>query len=338
MSLLIIIGCGDDEPVTPTSSYESGVFIVNEGPFQSGTGTISFFNKNTDSVTHHIFETANSRPLGNIVQSMSIHNDKGYIVVNNANKIEVVDLFDFQSTATINGLELPRYFLGITENKAYVSQWGLGSMGSVKVLDLTTNTITKTIAAGTGAEKMLLVGNEVYVLNKGGFGADSTITVINTTTDEVSQTITVGHKPNSIQQFGAELLVLCEGILNWMEPTNSTAGTVWKINNGTPTLAYTFDSTASHPMHLFKANNMYHCVYNSQVRTLDTSNLPYTLTATPFINIGFYSITTDPVSGVIYGADAGDFQSDGTVFRYQSDGTLMDSFQGGVIPNGFEFR
>ena len=66
--------------------YDNGVFITNEGPFQSGSGTITFYDKATGLTQEKIFETVNAMPLGNIVQSMNIFNNKAYIVVNNANK------------------------------------------------------------------------------------------------------------------------------------------------------------------------------------------------------------------------------------------------------------
>src|ERR1043165_7729268 len=89
--LVILSACKkkDETTVTPaTADYSNGVFVTNEGQFGSGSGTISFYNRSSKTVTADIFQKANSFPLGNVVQSMNVFNDKGYIVVNNAQKIE----------------------------------------------------------------------------------------------------------------------------------------------------------------------------------------------------------------------------------------------------------
>ena len=76
---------------------------------------------------------------------MTEHNDKYYIVVNNSSKIEIVNKTDFVSTGVIEGLAQPRYFLGIDNQKAYVSQWGANGLdGSLAIIDLSDNSVTKT--------------------------------------------------------------------------------------------------------------------------------------------------------------------------------------------------
>src|SRR5690606_19043542 len=62
------------------------------------------------------------------------------------------------------------------------------------------------------------------------------------------------------------------------------------------------------------------------------------LSTTPIITRYFYGIGIDPTDNNIYGADAGNFSSNGKVIRYNTSGTALDSFQVGVGPNGFIFR
>ncbi|MCD4681660.1 MAG: hypothetical protein K8R86_00140, partial [Bacteroidales bacterium] len=109
----VIISCDkeEDEPPPPDSSgYSEGVFIVNEGPFQTGTGTVTYLSRDGSGIEDHIFQKANNLiPLGNIVQSMTLIEDKVYIAVNNANKIEIVSLKTFQSVQTLENITSPRY-------------------------------------------------------------------------------------------------------------------------------------------------------------------------------------------------------------------------------------
>jgi len=203
-----------DEEVDQTAGiYSSGVFITNEGPFQTGSGTVSFFDRNSGLVENGIFELVNDRLLGNVVQSAETHNGRVFIIVNNANKMEVVQSGTFESVGSVENLSLARYFLGIDEKKGYVSSWGeTGIDGKVAVIDLNTLSVSKTIPVGSGAEEMAISQEKLYVCNSGGFGSDSTLTIIDVVSDEVIGSIEVGDNPNSIEKDGEGFLwVACSG-------------------------------------------------------------------------------------------------------------------------------
>src|SRR2546421_1774917 len=99
----IITGCKKDEkplPATASLNLTNGVFITNEGSFGNGDGSVSFFRPASHEIINDVFMTVNHRPLGDVVQSMILFNNKGYIVVNNSQKIEVVNKNNFSSTGT----------------------------------------------------------------------------------------------------------------------------------------------------------------------------------------------------------------------------------------------
>ncbi len=100
----------------------------------------------------------------------------------------------------IEGLELPRFFLPIDNQFAYVSQWGAdGISGSLAKVDLLSKKVVKTIAIGSGPEKMLRVGNTVLVANGGGYGVDSTVVAIGTSDDQIIQRYYAsGKNPSSM--------------------------------------------------------------------------------------------------------------------------------------------
>ena len=336
----------EDDIVT----YNEGILISNEGAFDNGagTGSISFFNRADASVENNIFANANDRPLGNVVQSVSLHNENAYIVVNNANVVEVVEAETFKSVGTIEGLELPRYFMGIDNNKAYVSQWGSdGVTGSVAVIDLTTNTIAKTIATDSGAERMLRVGNEIWVACRGGFGLANSIEVINTETDELTQTITVGFNPNSLQlDYNNKVWAICNGNTvydaDWnVDEAASTVGSLSKIDAATYTLEsnLAFGSIYGSPSNLVinAENNMLYYNYNGQVFQHDVDAT--LLSETAFIAKSFYGLGFDNIDNYLFGTDVKDYISRGYVFRYNAaTAEVIDSLHVGVIPNaGFSF-
>lgn len=342
LNTLFLSSCKKDKD-DELGKYSKGVFITNEGPFQTGTGTVSFINRDNSTIENEIFENANNRPLGNIVQSATYHNGKIYIVVNNADKIEIADADDFKEVGVINGLKLPRFILPVTASKAYVTQWGNnGLQGEVKVVDLNSNTITKTIATGKGAEAMVKKDNLVYVTNTGGFDNDNTVTVIDINTDAIVATLTVGANPNSIQlASNGHLFVLCSG--KWKPDFSALEekGSLYiiKSNNQADVSGFEFDSEFSQPNDLTintTGNKLYYN-YNGAVYTQEISANNLQLNA--LVNRSFYSLGYDPATNHLYAGDAGNFTSNGKVLRYNSsNGAVVDSFEAGIAPNGFLFR
>ena len=181
LSAGLLMSCQNDSinPNIPIGLYDNGYFVTNEGNFGTGNGSVSFIDE-SGLVSNNVFEQTNSFSLGDVVQSMQIINDNAYIVVNNSSKIEVANIDSMTYIATINGLTSPRYILQVSQEKAYVSDWGIGGL---HVIDLNTNSTISTINTGQGPEKMLLKGNKAYVCNVGGFGLDNTVSVIDIDND-----------------------------------------------------------------------------------------------------------------------------------------------------------
>lgn len=345
---LTFTSCKKDNPksdptIPPTSSgYDNGVFIINQGAYTGGTGTISYYNRSTGSISNDIFYAKNNFPLGNIAQSMELYNGKGYIVVNNAGKIEVVDGSSFASSGTITGLTYPRFFLGIDNSKAYVTEWGAsGVAGAVKVINLSNNTVSSTITTGKGAETMVKSGNFVYVACSGGFDTDSVVTVINSTTNAVVTNINVGANPKYIKaDNNGKIWVLCYGQWDAAFSYLIKTGSLVRIDVATNMVDLTlpFSSVYSQPSNLVinsAKSTLYYC-YNSQVYSQSTTSA--SLDATMLINRNFYGLGIDPTNNYFFGADAGDYTSDGWVLRYTPTGTVVDSVKVGIIPGDFFFK
>ena len=52
----------------------------------------------------------------------------------------------------------------------------------------------------------------------------------------------------------------------------------------------------------------------------------------------FYGLGIDPQNSTIYVSDAVDYTQQGYVFRYQLNGSAIDSFKVGIIPGYFCFK
>jgi hypothetical protein len=342
----LFFGCENNKETT-SGIYQHGVFIVNEGPFNSGTGTIGFFERSSKTMTNSIFEKVNNRPLGNIVQSISFHNNKGYIVVNNANKIEVVEEGTFESVAAIENLPMPRYFLGISQEKAYVSCWGT-TQGEIKIIDLNSNTISGSIPLiTTGADGMVKIGNKVFVVSTGGFGSNNRISVIDAANDQLIGQIISEYNPNSIlTDSQGKLWVSCSGKKvydpnTWAIITDqSTNGAILQINpdNHYIIKRFEFENIYDSPSNLTisqDGNNLYYLLGFGVFRLgINDNQLP----EQPIIAASFYGLGFDPSTEYLHAADAGNFTSAGKMLRYTANGVPVDTFSVGIVPNSFYFK
>ncbi len=345
LTVLTFNACKKDKQTDPTPQAGSkGVYVVNEGAFGNSDATVSYYDKSSQTMISNMFSNANSLPLGDVAQSMIISGSSGFVVVNNSKKVEVVNINDFTSQSTITGFSGPRYML-IHNGAGYVTDW---FSDDVKIVDLNTMSVTGSIPTGTGPEQMALVNDRIFVCNIGGWGSDSTITVINTALQAVEATINVGINPNSIStDLNNNIWILCGGSTgpDFIGGTaDDIAGSLYKIDPSNYNITYQqtlqqFD----HPLKLTYSsisNQLYFLMgsdgYTGKVVSLDPS-IPGN-GSTQINARTFYGLGVDPYDGLIYAGMAPGFSQNGYVFRFQNTGTLIDSMEVGIAPNGFAFK
>ncbi len=323
----LLSSCGENDccvPV-PAGEYAQGIFVVNEGPF-GGTGTISWHNPDTGETQDSLFEKANNGAvLGQFVQSLTFHNGKGYIVVNGANRVVVVDAETFEFLDTIGGLALPRYFLPLDDNTAYISQWGLdGLTGSVAKVDLNTNSVIKTIPTGIGPDKMLRRADRVYVANSGGYGVDASITEILTANDQVQiKPIPTGKNPSTLAWHDQKLFYLCKG---YFLDANPIGWLNFEANTG-PGLEV---PSYSDDLQVDPDNGDLFFIGGGNVYRGNASNLEGSLSI--LFAQSAYGLGFDSAQNLLYCADAKDFASAGEVVVYTTSGTQTSRFRCGIAP------
>lgn len=320
------VSCKETIEVT---AINTDVLIINEGNFGGNPGSISLYQSLTNTVTNDVFFQNNSVSIGNVAQSAYQIDNKAYIVINNSNKIEVIDINNFSSLNTITGFNSPRYFLPIDNNTAYVTDL---FSNSIQIVDLISNTISGSISVGGWTEELLLHNDTVYVCDM----TNDNLLIINPNNNMLIDSVKVGESPNSVVvDNNNKLWIMCSGGIN------SSLPKLIKFDPHTRTIeaTFTFSSISESPGNL-KINTAKDQLYfiNSSVYKININD--NSLPLSPFIpNNGkiFYEIGINPINEEIYLSDPIDYNQNGTILRYSSTGELLNQFEVGLIPGHFLF-
>lgn len=326
---------GNEEPFDCPGS---GLFIVNEGNFQYGNATLSFYNPADKTVENEVFFRANRMRLGDVAQSMSIFDNRGWIVVNNSHVIFAIDLTTFREIGRIENLTSPRYVHFVSESKAYVSQlWD----NRIFIIDPRTYSITGTIEVpGMSAES----GSTEQMVNYGPYvfcncwSYQNSIIRIDTRSDEVDARLTVGLQPNSIAlDANGKLWTITDGGYDG-SPYGSETPALYRIDAQTLTIErkFTFAPDAT-PRALCLSGDAQTLFWLND----DVWSMPVSASSLPDMPLilgrqtKYYGLTVSPLNGEIYVADAIDYQQQGCIYRYSPDGVLINEFYAGVTPAAF---
>lgn len=328
-----------DKPLD-TVSYLTGRYVVNEGNYNMNNASISHIS-NSNELTNDVYLKKNGVELGDVLQSFVVIGSKGYAVLNNSQKVEVIELDQFRRESTITGADYPRYLIDGGNGKLYLSNGNLE--GDIKVIDQNTNEIVQSIAVGYGPDKMLIHGEKLFVCNNGGWATDNRVTVIDLNDHNVIDHIVVGDRPVDmvVDAFG-DIWVLCSGETlydeNWMI-SGHTAAMLYRIDGNNPevTASEQIGSNGDHPMQLeVSPSGMVLYYENNGIFALDlnTGEFP----GQQLVAGDRGSLDIDPASGDIWSASVSDYIMPNTLNRYSSSGILLNSFQVGIGTNAVVFR
>lgn len=316
----------------------SGLFICNEGNFQYGNATLSFYDPATRIVSNEVFYRANGYRLGDVAQSITTYKDKCWIVVNNSHVIFAIDLTTFKETGRIENLTSPRYIHFVSDTKAYVTQlWDnrifiinpqtYAVTGHIQVPDMTME--------NGSTEQMVQLGKYVYC---NCWSYQNRIIKIDTETDRVVDELTVGIQPTSLVLDANEnLWTITDGGYEG-SPFGYESPSLFKIDLKTFAIENQYKFRLGESPSELQLNASRDTLYwvNNHIWRMDieASRLP----VRPFIesrDTKYYGLTVSPANSDVYVADAIDYQQNGMIYRYSSDGELIDEFYVGIIPGAF---
>ena len=331
--------CSDDDNPdvpTPPSSVE-GLFIVSNGNYLAGNGSLSYYDPKDNIVANGVFEQANGMKLGDTAQSMSIDGNTGWICVNGSNVIYAIDTKTYKVKGHVTDITSPRNALVINDKKMYVTSL---YDNRITIVDPSAYSVTGHIEipdmeASTGStEQMVRIGDYVYV---NCWSYQKEILKIDVNNDKIADRIEVGIQPQSIAYDGnGSLWVLCDGGGWATNPIGYEAPSISRINLST----FKVDKTIKLAQYSSASGLRYHDgklywiengVQRMNVNADEAPSAPFI----PSESYGLYALTVNPVNGDIYVADAIDYMQAGSVSRYNASGDKTDSFNVGIIPAGF---
>lgn len=334
LSAAILLASCTKDPDDQSGSFLSGngVFIINEGNFLGGNGSLSFYSYDSLKIYNNLFINANGRPLGDVPNSMAISGERIYIVVNNSGKVEVVDKNTMESVKTITGLKAPRNIAIISSSKAYVTSIYSDSLA---ILDLSDNSVSGYINVRRTSEAISVIRNKAFVANWVG---GNEVMVIDTDTDRVTDSVEVAPEPESMVIDRNNILwVLCNG--GWKREyfaeliaVNTSTNEIEKrlpfplIQQSPSCLQINGDGSAL----FFLESGVY------KIRN-DASSIPAEALI-PQTEQYFYKLGINPVNGDILVTDAVDYQQKGHLLIYKSDGTPESDQLADIIPGMMHFK
>ena len=324
--LFLIASCEDkqDNLVLEDSSTGDLIFVACEGNFGNGDGSIEVF-KDDEKI-----QTVEN--IGDVVQSILLHDNNLFVAVNNSHKIKKFTITN--AGLSLPGIEVDTYNSGpremcIADNKLYFTNW---NTKDIKILDLYNYTIETLVTLQNVPEDILTDGDylwvttpnlELYDNNQG-----STVLKFNVIDGSLEETFQVG--------FGPEKLYLDENLLyvsrtmydeNWK---SSYGSSTIDISTGEVTIV-TYGAGAACRSDIFKLNNnIYRATTNGAV-PLD-AQLNLNMTA----KIGSYnSIYSGESTNNQLFLGSSDYTAPDTVFFYDDIGELKRTLEVNVLPGDF---
>lgn len=331
LSLFIFTACDKGSDPEPSSGFTMTDYILvgNEGAFGGESASLTVVNRVNGTLTQNAFSAANNGAvIGDLLQSMERRNDEIYLVVNNSEKIEVVDVKDLTSKRVISGFESPRYIHFTSDSKAYVSNL---MSNHIDVINPLTGVFSDPIPTPNFIEKMKEYDGELWCT---AAGSDH-IYFLDLATDQISDSLKLSAGVSEIAiDENNDFWVLAQGSFSvpLIEPA------IYRIDADSKEILDTFNFPegtgygGSLEMSADKKSVLYLVGGKLYRMSISATSLPNS----PFISkpsVSFYALNVNPSSGEIALTNAVDYSQTGHIYFFKATGESIDDFNTGIIPH-----
>ena len=324
---LLIFSCEKENLNIQNQVSTELIFVANEGNFGTSNGSVSVIKD------EQVIQTVPN--IGDVVQSLLVHQNKLFVSVNNSHKINIFDI-------TENGLLLPGIEINtngsspremtVVGNKLYFTNW---STQDVKILNLFTYDFETPIKVDGLPESIVHNGENIFVgiMMNEDYSDASTVLKISPQTNSIVSNFEVGKGPTSLLLMDKELIV-----------ARTYYDENWNAFYGTSMVELTVDQGSSNPVTV--VNYGVGVVCGGSVHSFKSSpyisylggvaKLGRDLSIDESSLVGFtddsnvYSIET--INNKVYIGTL-----DGYVKVLSEDGTELNIFKVGEFPGDFEY-
>jgi len=338
----------------PDTGLLKGMYVLNEGNMSSNKASLDFLDFSTGKYRQNIYGQANPnvvKNLGDVGNDVGIYGSKLYAVINNSNKVEVMQA---GSAKRIGQVDIQNCRNIIFNNgKAYVSAF-LGVVGDPKApngavyeIDTASLQITRKVTVGRQPEEIAIAGNKLYVANSGGYtpsNYERTISVVDLASFTVTKSIDVAINLDKLKADAyGDLYVTSRGDYYNISPD------LYVIDTKTDQIKKDFKLPVSNFCISGDTAYMYSVAFSyvTGKNAVAYSMLDVkteTIVDKKFITDGTdqqikvpYGIAVNPVTKEVYVADAKDYVTPGTLYCFDTNGKKKWSVITGDIPGHFAF-
>lgn len=326
--VILLFSCSDStDPELENQVSEffpgEGFFVLNEGNFGWGEATLGYFHRESKTYYANLFQAANNRALGNVGQSMVLHEGLIYLVVNNSGTIEILDPGKgLKTVGQLTGFVSPRYFLPVSSKKAYVTDL---YASSIQVVSLTDQEVTHTIPVAGWTEEMLRWGEVVLVSCR---ESDHLYQVL-PKEDNLVDSVFVGYGSMALEmdQNGG-IWVLCYG-----DESGSIPGRLVQLSGSTLSVEWEYVFPAGIKPQDFEidAQGRYLYILAGSIFRLNIEDRSLEVFKEPILE-NWYGLESEPGLDGIWSINAMDYLQRGTITYWNHAGGQVLEFKAGVIP------
>ena len=343
---IALVSCeGDDGPGGGGNTDVRGAYILNEGAWGANNAGVAFYAPDKDAeFIGDLYYSANNANMGDLANDMITYNGNIYVVVSGSKCVVCLNK---------KGEELARYSVVANEGEpryitasgdyVYVTQYG----GKVSKFNSALERVA-TFDGGDNLEGITEVNGKLYVANaykvegSGYYVYNTEVLVIDTDAMTLEKSIEVVENPEQIKVVGGKLYVMSKGnyydVNPAMQEVDVLTGKVTnithtdKITQGNNGLIYCVRSAYDASWNLTNQFFTYNPSSGEVSETSFLKNAPES-----FNTMAIYLLEVDEATGDIY-VGTSDYVTTGTIYRFDSDGVLKDTFDsGGINPKVMTF-